>query len=278
MEHVRERSQELDGRKSLVVRNIRNSLITIARYVLPLVLFFVIWQVVSSLELISKLFFPAPSRILETLQKVIQDGTLVEHLRYSMMRMLGGFFIGGAIGLLLGLSMGWLPWLRNLADPLVAAFHPVPKSSLFPLVLIIFGLGETSKIVMVSIGAFFPMLINSMAGVRQIDPIYFDVAANYGASRGQIFRRVVLPGSLPSILSGVRLSMNSAIHITIVVEMILGKLGLGAMIWLSWETLRTTYLYAALITISVIGLLLNRTLEFVARRLVPWNDAQSVRS
>jgi NitT/TauT family transport system permease protein len=185
--------------------------------------------------------------------------------------MMSGFAVGSLAGLLLGLSMGWLPWLRNVLDPLFASIHPVPKMALFPLVLIIFGLGESSKIVMISIAAFFPMLINSMAGVRQIDPLFFDIARNYGATRGQIFRRVVLPGSLPFVLSGVRLAMNNSILLTIVVEMIVGRTGLGSMIWFSWETLRTDYLYAALFTISVVGLSINRGLERSTRVLVPWN-------
>ncbi|MBI3158048.1 MAG: ABC transporter permease [Chloroflexi bacterium] len=245
--------------------------LNVLRYLFPLVLLLVIWQVFSSLGLVSKLFFPPPSRIGAALLKTIANGTLASNVGISMLRMISGFLIGSAVGLLLGLSMGWLSWLRNLLDPIIASIHPVPKMALFPLVLILFGLGESSKIVMISIAAFFPMLINSMAGVRQIDPIFFDIAQNYGASRGQIFRRVVLPGSLPFVLSGVRLAMNNAILLTIVVEMIVGRTGLGSMIWLSWETLKTDHLYAALFTISVLGLAINRSLERATRVLVPWD-------
>lgn len=248
------------------------------RYLLPLILFIAIWQFVSSKGLISPLLFPAPVRIWDSLWASLQNGALVQHLSYSLGRMFSGFLVGGSAGWLLGLSMGWLPRLRNSLDPIIAAIHPVPKSALFPLVLILFGLGESSKVVMVSVSAFFPMLINSMAGVRQIDPIYFDVATNYGASRAQIFRRVVLPGSLPFVLSGVRLSMNSAITITIVVEMILGRIGLGSVIWLSWETFRTADLYATLVVISIVGLIINRSLEYLSIRLVPWHNTSERRS
>ena len=134
-------------------------------------------------------------------------------------------------GLSIGILMGWSSSARQIMDPLIAALHPVPKISIFPLIMIIFGIGALSKILVIAIAAFFPMVINTMAGVRNISPIYFEVAINYGASPSQVFRQVILPGSSPMILAGIRLALNLSLSITTSVELVMGRNGLGAMIW-----------------------------------------------
>ncbi|MDH3942580.1 MAG: ABC transporter permease [Anaerolineae bacterium] len=182
------------------------------------VLFFSWWEFISRTEMVSTLFFPTPTSIFSTLVEMITTGKLTEDFLATMRRVFSGFLIGGSVGLLLGLSMGWIARLRIVLDPIVAAVHPIPKISLLPIILVIFGFGEMSRTVMVSIAAFFPMLINSMAGVTQINPTYFEVARNYGASQWKIFRRVVLPASLPLVLTGARLALTMSLTITIVVE------------------------------------------------------------
>ena len=122
--------------------------------------------------------------------------------------------LGAGTGLLVGLAMGAWPGLHRQLDPLVALVHPIPKIALLPLILVVFGIGETSKIVLAALGSFFPMLINTVAGVRQINPTYFEVARSCGASHAQTFRRVVVPGSLPMVLTGARLAVNFAVILT----------------------------------------------------------------
>ena len=139
------------------------------------------------------------------------------------------------------------------------------------MVLIIFGLGESSRVVMVSISAFFPLLLNTMIGVRQINPIYYDVLTNYGASKLDIFRKVVLPGSMPYILSGIRLSFQTALTTSIGIEMIFGKNGLGSALWLSWETMRLHNVYSIIIMIAVLGAGTTLILELIKVRLMPWH-------
>lgn len=230
------------------------------------------WQVRA--EHVSALFFPAPSRILLTLFRMIRHGDLVPHLTATLSRVGLGFGLGGGVGLLLGLFMGWSPRARDIFDPLVAAAHPIPKTAILPLVMLIFGIGETSKLVLVAVAAFFPMLINTVAGVCQISPIYFDVAQNYGAAPGKVVTRVILPGSLPLILTGARLALNTAFVITVVVEMMMAEKGVGAQIWLAWETLRTEELYAILLVIAVLGNGFNVLLRQIERRLLPWREGE----
>jgi ABC-type nitrate/sulfonate/bicarbonate transport system permease component len=229
-----------------------------------------IWELGVRVGVISALFYPAPSTIARTLVKFIANGQMALNVGTTLSRLFTGLLLGGIPGLLLGLLMGWSPRLRAVIDPLVAAMHPIPKISLLPLVMIIFGIGETSKIVLIAIATFFPMLINTVAGVRQIHPIHFEVAQNYRASRLNILRYLVLPGSLPSVLTGLRLAVNIALLITMSTELVSARTGLGAMIWLAWETLRTEELFAALVVIATLGTLFSLVLQWLSQRLVPW--------
>jgi len=230
----------------------------------------VVWQWRVRAGGLSALFFPPPSTIALTLIRLLTSGELAVNAAATMSRVFMGLAFGGLPGLILGLAMGWSRRLRVIVDPFIAAAHPVPKIAILPLVMIIFGIGESSKVVVVAVGVFFPMLINSMAGVRQIHPIYFEVAENYGASLFKVFTRVVMPGSLPLVLTGVRLALNMSLLITIAVELVAAQEGLGEMIWFAWETLRTEELYASLIVIAALGMGFNFLLQRLTARLVPW--------
>jgi len=232
----------------------------------------IIWEFLARLKLISPIIFPAPTLILSSLLKNLLIGKYNENVFISFSRVFFGFLIGGGAGMILGLLMGWSRRMRRVLDPIVAALHPIPKFALLPMVLIMFGLGESSRIVMVSIGAFFPMLINTMAGVVQVNPTYYDVVENYGASRFDTFWKVALPGSLPLIITGARLSLRSALTLTIGVEMVFGNNGLGSDLWLAWETMRMTDMYSTLIIVSVIGLGSNILLERLKNKLIPWHQ------
>src|SRR5690606_6881689 len=129
-------------------------------------------------------------------------------------RLGAGVLIGGTAGLLLGWAMGASRPLRVAGEPLVAALHPLPKLAIFPIMLVLLGIGEASKIALVALTAFFPMVINTMAGVQQIDRAYWDAAANYGATGRALVRRVIIPGSLPLALVGLRLAVNGALVVT----------------------------------------------------------------
>ena len=229
-----------------------------------------LWEAAARLNWVSTLFFPPPSMIGNSLVNLTANGRLAENLTQTLSRLGLGLLCGGSFGALIGLLLGWSPAVRLVAEPFIAATHPMPKIALLPLVLIIFGIGEQSKIVLISLAAFFPMLINAMVGVQQIEGIYWDVAANYGARGFYLLRRVLLPGSMPYLLAGLRLALNAALVVTVAVEQLTARKGLGANIWLAWETLRTEELYATLFVIAVIGLSANWFLSILARRLVPW--------
>jgi ABC-type nitrate/sulfonate/bicarbonate transport system permease component len=228
-----------------------------------------IWEAGARAGVVSPLFYPAPSTIAEALAGLARSGELSGNLAATLARIFGGFAVGGGAALILGLCMGWSRRLSMALDPLVAAAHPVPRLALLPLILLIFGLGETSRILVVALSSFFPMLINAAAGVRQIRPIYFEVARNFGARPLQVFTHVVLPGSVPSLLTGARLGLVSALKTTLAIELIASERGLGHFLWLAWETFRPADLYATLLVIAALGILLNASLRWLASRVAP---------
>ncbi|MCX6033083.1 MAG: ABC transporter permease [Chloroflexi bacterium] len=224
---------------------------------------------------LSALFFPAPSTILKALGEALLNGSLLKALTATLARLCVGLVSGGAVGVFVGLLMGWSRRLGALFDPLVAALYPIPKIAILPLVMILFGIGETSKIVLIAVSSFFPLLINTMVGVQQTASVYREIAENYGASRRKFMTRVLVPGSLPLILAGTRLAFNTAFVITLSVELLTTQTGLGATIWLAWQTMRLRQLYATLVVIALLGLGANFLIAKVTARLVPWQTERS---
>jgi NitT/TauT family transport system permease protein len=216
------------------------------------------------------LFLPAPSVVLGSLWKLIRNGMMLENLAFTLVRIAGGLFFGGTTGVILGLVAGTSRRMRGIIDPLVAALHPIPRLAFFPLLIVVFGLGESSKIAAVSLGAFFPMFLNTVAGVRSMNPVHLDLGRNYGADARQMFVHVLLPGAMPMILTGLRLSANTAFHGTIGVEMVGSRTGIGAMLWLSWQTFRIDNLYAILIVIAMNGIGLAKLIRWICNRTAPW--------
>jgi NitT/TauT family transport system permease protein len=235
-----------------------------------------LWEIAARAGWISQLFFPPPSTILLTLARLVRTGALWPALGSTLTRLAAGVVIGGGAGLLLGWLMGTSRPVRIALDPLVAALHPLPKLAIFPIFLILLGIGEASKVALLATVAFFPLLINTLAGVQQIDRTYWEAAVNYGATGSKLLRRVILPGSLPMALVGLRLAVNSGLVVAIAVEMLSAQQGLGAQVWLAWQTLRLQELYAILVVIALLGLGFNAWLTAITARLAPWrNESKS---
>lgn len=233
-----------------------------------------LWEAAVDLRWVNSAFFPSPSTIARATVDSIAGGELTSHVSSTMARMFAGFFTGAALGLVIGLAMGWSKEVRAFLDPIVSVIYPLPKIALLPLIILLVGIGEGPVIMIVALGAFFPVLVNCVAGVASIEPIYFDVARNYGSGKLKTFVRVVLPGSLPMALAGLRLALGMSLLLTVVVEMSIATKGLGAMLWLSWQTFRIEKIYVAIVIIAVLGLLLNWLLGLAGKRLAPWREAR----
>jgi NitT/TauT family transport system permease protein len=197
----------------------------------------------------------------------LQDDTLI-----SMTRLAVGFLVGGIPALIIGVIMGLNSTLRAMIDPLIAATYPIPKSSILPLALLVLGLGEASKIFMVAIGVFYPIAMNAMAGVREINKVYLDVGHNFKASRWDVFRTIALPGAMPMIMTGVKLGVGMGLVLIAIAEMVGAKSGLGYLIWNAWETFAVDQMYVGLFVIALIGFALTLILNELEKVLVPWKS------
>jgi ABC-type nitrate/sulfonate/bicarbonate transport system permease component len=229
-----------------------------------------LWQVASWTSIIDARFVPSPLKILEASWVLIGTGELWQHLSASFFRISIGFILGVIPGIIVGMIMGLNRLARAALDPLVAAIYPIPKIAILPLLMILFGIGDGSKIAIVAIAVFFLVLINTLLGVREIDKIYLDVARNFKAPKLKFFRRVILPGAMPAIFAGLRLSLGVALIVLVAAEFVAASAGIGYLIWASWETLQIENMFVGIIVITVLGVLSTFLLKELERYLIPW--------
>lgn len=235
----------------------------------------ILWEILARLGVIDVRLFSSPSRIFAALIPMLYSGELLYHTMVSAQRIVLGFLAGAVPGVILGLSMGLFPPVRASLMPMVAATFPIPKLAIMPLILIIFGLGEASKIFTIAIGVFYLVLINTMAGVLNIDEIYLDVARNFGAGRFQFYTTVALPGALPMIFAGFKLGMGTALLLIVAAELSAAKAGVGWMVWRAYDMFDIERMFVALITMAFLGYVFSYMLDFLERIVIPWKQTKS---
>ncbi|MCB9476248.1 MAG: ABC transporter permease [Deltaproteobacteria bacterium] len=231
-----------------------------------------LWEAAVATHLIDGRFFPPPHKIFAKIWELAVHEDLHEDVLASMRRIVVGTAMGFFPGVLLGIGMGLSRWTRAFFAPLVALSYPIPKIAILPLLLIIFGIGEMTNLMVVAIGVFFLSLINTFDGVRRIPKQYFEVARVYGVSKRDVFFRIVLPATAPSIFTGLKLGAGYGLILIVAAEMIAARHGLGHRIWNSWETYIITELYACLFLISLIGIALAFLLEKLETRIIHWKQ------
>ncbi|RBM17703.1 taurine ABC transporter permease [Prauserella sp. PE36] len=230
-----------------------------------------LWDLAARTGLIDPRFFPAPSAILVSTWNNLASGYLLDNMLISLRRVGIGFLVGVVPGVLLGLVLGFSRLGRAALLPLVQSLYPIPKSAIAPLLLLIFGLGEPSKWVLVALGVFFPVFFNTLAGVLNLDRIYTEVAQNFSASRIQYLRTVALPGAMPMIMTGLRLGIGMGLILIAVAEIIGADSGLGYMIYNAWELFQVETMYSGLMAIAILGLTVQLLMNRIERALVPWS-------
>jgi NitT/TauT family transport system permease protein len=235
----------------------------------PLLLL-LLWEFVARFHIVNANFLPAPSRIAVTFLRLVQSGELWQNVSTSLVRLFWGIVIGGVPALFLGVIMGLSRPIRLMITPLIASTYPIPKSALLPLVLLIFGLGESSKIAMVSMGVFYPVIMNTVTGVVQIPKIYFDVSTNFGATRWKVLRTVAIPGAAPFIITGIKLGIGMGLILISIAEMVGADSGLGYMIWNAWQLMDVEAMYVGLLVIAFLGYAFALLLDEIERWFVPW--------
>ncbi len=231
------------------------------------------WELISRSGRVNQVFWPPPSSLWDTAVSMIRNDDLLGDIRVSLVRIVGGFLMGAIPGVALGLAMG-LSWpVRVFMMPIATAIYAIPKIALLPLVIIALGTGETAKWTIVAISIFFLVALNTMSGVLTLDPIFRDVARNFGASRIQVFLGVALPGALPAIFTGLRLALGFSLIVIVGTEFLSPRQGIGALIWESYSILAIKKMYVGLIVTGILGWLLILGLDLVERMVVPWNRA-----
>ena len=229
-----------------------------------------LWQLASDGGLIDQRYVPSPVSIAEAGWELALSGQLAVHIGASLKRLVIGFVLGAVPGIALGMVMGLNRWVRAAIDPLVSALYPIPKIAILPLLMLVFGIGDGSKVVVVAMSVLFLTIINTTTGVLQLDRIYFDVARNYGTPWHKLFLRVILPGALPTIFAALRISLGVSLVVLVGAEFVASRTGIGHLIWTSWETLKVENMFVGIIVITVLGVLSTLFLHECERLLVPW--------
>lgn len=248
----------------------RNStLMKVVSFASPLLLL-AVWEVLARKSLVDVRVFSAPSRILRAFVPAVASGELLYHAAVSVRRIAVGFLAGAVPGVILGLSMGLFPLVRAMLEPLVAVTFPIPKLAIMPLILLAFGLGEASKVFTIAVGVFYLVLINTMAGVVNIDKIYLDVARNFKATPRDFYLTVALPGALPMIFAGFKLGMGTALILIVAAELSAARAGVGYWIWRAYDMFDIERMFCALIMMALLGYFFSRALDLLERRVIPW--------
>jgi NitT/TauT family transport system permease protein len=237
-----------------------------------LVLIVLAWEAVARLQWVPALFLPAPTAVLGEALRMASSGELGRHLGVSLARVGLGFGLGAVVGTLLGLVLGSSRSLWAIGNPIIAATYPIPKIALLPLMILWLGIGEAPKVTMIALGVFFPVVINTYAGVQGTDPLMVKAARSHGAGPWQVVRKVVLPSALPTILAGYRLGAGIALLLVVSAEMINATAGIGFLILHSGDLMLTGKLMVGLATLSILGLASTWALRGLEAWLTPWKE------
>jgi NitT/TauT family transport system permease protein len=229
-----------------------------------------IWEVTARGGLIDTRFFPAPSAIFLEMGRMLNSGELMSDLAISLQRIVIGFVLGAVPGVLIGLAMGLSGTVRALVQPIVDATFPIPKTAILPLIILIFGLGEESKYAIIAVAVVYLVLINTAAGVKNIDKIYVDVGRNFHASRWMKFMDIALPGALPMVVAGLRLGLGVALLVIVAAEFVGAKSGIGYLIWTSWQVFQVEKMYVGILVCALLGFGAALLLNYLERVLIPW--------
>ncbi|MFM2309409.1 MAG: 1,4-dihydroxy-2-naphthoate octaprenyltransferase [Chloroflexota bacterium] len=230
----------------------------------------VLWEGAVQFGLLNRIFIPPPSEVVVALAKGLADGTMAADVLISSERIALGFLLGAIPATLLGIWSGLNRTVYLLVRPLATMLYPVPKIALLPLVIVVLGIGELSKIATVAISVFLMVVIHTIGGVLQIDQRYFEVGRVYGANQRTLFRTVAFPASLPAIIEGWKLAMGFALTLIVGVEFVGASNGIGYRIWQSYELYSIADMMASVCVIAALGWILTIGLDEVERLVVPW--------
>ena len=239
---------------------------------LPWVVLLSVWLAIRASGLVSPTLLPSPSQVFAQGWAYAASGELWQHLFASTARVLGGVLIGTTLAVPVGFLLGRLPTVRLIFEPLINFFRALPPIALIPLVIVYFGIGESAKLIVLSLAAFFAAVIVLYDGIAQLQPLYVQVARTLGASEREVFVRVILPLTVPHLLTALRLALGVTWATLVAAELIAAQQGLGAMIQIAASFFQLDVIYLGIICIGVTALLMDQGLRLVSRRLLRWQE------
>ncbi|MGE0006002.1 MAG: ABC transporter permease subunit [Parvibaculaceae bacterium] len=232
------------------------------------------WWLVTAMGWIKPLFLPSPLAIVAKFVSIWNEGftgtPFLDHVMISTVRVFGAFLLACAIGLPLGLAMGMSPVFRGIFDPPIEFYRPIPPLAYLPLMIIWFGIGETSKILLIFLSVFAPVVLGARSGVKSAAIEQIHAAYSFGATRWQVMRHVIMPSALPEILTAMRIGIGFGWTTLVAAEMVAATKGLGYMVLSASQFLQTPVVIMGILVIAVIAFAFDLLMRFVERRLVPW--------
>ncbi|MDR7579484.1 MAG: ABC transporter permease [Armatimonadota bacterium] len=228
----------------------------------------VAWELTTRLGGIPAVFLPPPTAVAAELLGMATGGELWRSLQASLVRIVLGFLLGTGAGVVVGTVAAVSPLAEAVVDPLIAATYPIPKIALLPLLVLWLGIGEASKVAVIAIGAFFPVAVGTMAGIRGTDPQLVRAAVSLGASPFQVVTKVRLPAALPVMFAGFRLAAGMSLLLVVSAEMIAAATGIGFTILHAGDLMQTSKLLAAIVVLSALGVLSTWGLQALERKVV----------
>ncbi|MEU1957714.1 ABC transporter permease [Nocardia sp. NPDC019304] len=233
-------------------------------------LFLLLWQLAPTLGLVDEVFLPPFSVVAQAFADLVASGEMWTHLSASLSRSLAGYSLALVAGIPVGIAIAWYKPVADFLNPILELFRNTAALALLPVFLLILGIGETSKVAIVVYASFFPILLNTITGVRTVDPLLVKSAASLGFSPIRLFQKVILPAALPSIFTGLRMAAASSILVLLAAEMFGARAGLGYLITAAQQNFAIPNMYAGILAISLLGLAFNGLLVALERRLSRW--------
>ena len=255
------------------VKNVRklNVKVLVRAITIPVIIL-IIWQLAGVFGLVSKTVLPTPLDIFLAFQELIKTGELFGHLSISVFRAAAGFFIGGGLGIILGTIVGFSTRSEQYLDPSVQMLRSVPHLAVAPLFVLWFGFGETSKVLLIADGAFFPLYVNAFLGIRGVDSKLFDVARVLEFSKRKLITKLILPSALPNLLLGARLSLGVAWVSLVVAELMGSTEGIGYMIMDARQFSNTDIVFVGIIIFAFVGKFSDSLVRLLEAKFLRWRD------
>lgn len=246
---------------------------TILKGLLLPVLTLIVWEIAGTAGHINPTVLPTPHLIAKEFYNLARSGELFFHLRYSLWRSFLGFLLGGSVGLVLGLWSGFTRFAEKQLDPSIQMLRTVPHLAITPLFILWFGFGEWSKILLIALGAFFPVYVNTFLGIRSVDAKLFEVAKVLQFNRRSLITKLIVPAALPNILLGIRLSLGAAWLGLVVAEMMGSSEGVGFLIMDARYFSITSLVFVGIIIFAIVGKLTDSLVKLLEKRLLRWRDS-----